>query len=33
MPNFRDTGHDPAWPEDLEAIRDRYRIANGTPRF
>ncbi|MFO0292820.1 MAG: hypothetical protein ACK51F_05725 [Rhodospirillales bacterium] len=33
MPNFRDTGHDPAWPEDLKAIRDRYRIANGTPRF
>jgi hypothetical protein len=33
VPNFRDTRHDPAWPEDLKAIRDRYRIANGTPRF
>lgn len=32
-PTYADLAHDPAWPEDLKAIRDRYKIRSGSPRF
>jgi hypothetical protein len=32
-PTYADLSYDPAWPEDLKAIRDRYKIRSGSPRF
>jgi hypothetical protein len=32
-PSYADLTYDPAWPEDLKAIRDRYKIRRGTPRY
>lgn len=32
-PSYADLTYDPAWPEDLKIIRDRYKIKSGSPRF
>ena len=32
-PSYNDLTYDPAWPEDLKAIRDRYKIRSGSPRY
>ena len=32
-PSYADLTYDPAWPEDLKIIRDRYKIRSGSPRF